>query len=488
MGDRSFPKLKRPGISTNQARESVLNLLQGSPRAFFERLRMFARAPEISGTGFILALALLVAVAWASGSRIPPANAAGPVDYTFTYQGRLDDGTGPVSGTYDFRFSLWDAVSGGNQVGNVIAADDLSVNDGYFTAQLDFGSFYAIAFDGEARWLETEFKKDSDASYTKFAVRKSLNGVPYAHSLRPRTRVNHTGTALHLKTTGETTNALEATASSTSGNASAVYAISSGPDGAGLAGYNDGGGYGIYASTNATSWARAGVLGASTNTSGIGVLGHSVEGYGVKGTIESWDWGTGIYGESFGGPAGSFSSRGVGATVFITTAYGTGYQALYTSGSGHVEGDLTWKAKTSYISVPAAAFQPSIFGDVSPFLGDPHHINTGDKLVIGSHNHDVYDYVAPVKLPQGATVTRLIFYWYDTHSSDNASVRLYCDSNEMAGATSSTGGYSSSEDTTISYATIDNWNYTYYLETTLPTQSNVWLRFVVIEYALTQPY
>ena len=33
------------------------------------------------------------------------------LDTTFTYQGRLNDSNGPASGTYDFRFVLFDSIT-----------------------------------------------------------------------------------------------------------------------------------------------------------------------------------------------------------------------------------------------------------------------------------------------------------------------------------------------------------------------------------------
>src|SRR5688572_23024492 len=69
----------------------------------------------------------------------------------FQYQGRLMDGGGPANGTYDLRFILFDAESGGAQVGSTVEKADVAVENGLFTTELDFG---APAFDGNARWLE----------------------------------------------------------------------------------------------------------------------------------------------------------------------------------------------------------------------------------------------------------------------------------------------------------------------------------------------
>ena len=45
------------------------------------------------------------------------AHAQGNIGTAFTYQGHLENGSGPVTDTCDFRFGLWDAASGGTQWG-----------------------------------------------------------------------------------------------------------------------------------------------------------------------------------------------------------------------------------------------------------------------------------------------------------------------------------------------------------------------------------
>ena len=50
----------------------------------------------------------------------------------FTYQGQLSDGGNPADGLYDFRFGLYDAETGGKQVGPTLDVDDLEVVRGYF--------------------------------------------------------------------------------------------------------------------------------------------------------------------------------------------------------------------------------------------------------------------------------------------------------------------------------------------------------------------
>lgn len=73
----------------------------------------------------------------------------------FTYQGRFTDTTTaqPTNGTYSMTFRLYDALSGGNQIGAPITAS-VTVVGGVFSAQLDFG---AAAFNTTgARYLEIQ--------------------------------------------------------------------------------------------------------------------------------------------------------------------------------------------------------------------------------------------------------------------------------------------------------------------------------------------
>lgn len=99
-----------------------------------------------------------------------------PLGNVFTYQGRLTEGSGPASGQYDFIFSLFDAASGGTQVGTQTLTNQ-TVSDGLFTVALDFG---ANAFGGEARWLQISVRVAGGPSYTNLAPRVALTPTPYA--------------------------------------------------------------------------------------------------------------------------------------------------------------------------------------------------------------------------------------------------------------------------------------------------------------------
>lgn len=99
------------------------------------------------------------------------------VGTAFTYQGRLMDGGSPATGEYDFQFILYDALSDGTQAGSTVIKDDVTVTDGLFTVQLDFG---AGVFTGEARWLGIAVKCSGEAGYTTLDPRQALTATPYA--------------------------------------------------------------------------------------------------------------------------------------------------------------------------------------------------------------------------------------------------------------------------------------------------------------------
>ncbi|MFN3763756.1 MAG: hypothetical protein ACK4WK_11235, partial [Anaerolineae bacterium] len=99
----------------------------------------------------------------------------------FTYQGQLKKDGNPITGTCDFRFRLWDAATGGNQISTTLWKQGVQLANGYFTIpDLNFGSG---AFQGEARWLEIAVKCAGDTDYVALFPRQRLNPTPYALAL-----------------------------------------------------------------------------------------------------------------------------------------------------------------------------------------------------------------------------------------------------------------------------------------------------------------
>jgi hypothetical protein len=87
----------------------------------------------------------------------------------FTYQGKLNDGGNPANGAYNLSFTLFSALTGGSQVGPVVAKA-VSITNGYFTTELDFGA----VFTGSDRWLEIK------VGSTILTPRQKVNPTPYA--------------------------------------------------------------------------------------------------------------------------------------------------------------------------------------------------------------------------------------------------------------------------------------------------------------------
>lgn len=99
----------------------------------------------------------------------------------FTYQGYLTDGGAPLTGICDLTFELWDADSGGGQVGGDVFLNNIAITDGRFTVTLnDADEFGPTAFTGNNRWLQIAVQCGTDPSPTVLTDRQPINPVPYA--------------------------------------------------------------------------------------------------------------------------------------------------------------------------------------------------------------------------------------------------------------------------------------------------------------------
>ena len=128
-------------------------------------------------TKYLLSTLVLISLLFVSGiASARPLNAA--LGTGFTYQGKLTDGGAPADGAYDFEFKLYDALSGGSQVGSTVPLGDVAVADGLFTVQLDFGN----VFDGTALFLEIGVRPGASiGAYTPLTPRQALTATPYAN-------------------------------------------------------------------------------------------------------------------------------------------------------------------------------------------------------------------------------------------------------------------------------------------------------------------
>ena len=103
-----------------------------------------------------------------------------PLGTSFSYQGKLQKDAAPYTGTADMLFRLYDDVGAGAQVGADVTLAGVTVTDGLFTVDLDFGN----VFDGSALWLEVQVLTPGEADYTALSPRQLLSAAPYAlHAL-----------------------------------------------------------------------------------------------------------------------------------------------------------------------------------------------------------------------------------------------------------------------------------------------------------------
>ena len=76
---------------------------------------------------------------------------------TITYQGQLQDATGPVTDTHEMTFRLFDSEAGAGQIGSEVSFSAVSVEDGLFQVDLNFGE---EAFSQGNVWLEIEVESN----------------------------------------------------------------------------------------------------------------------------------------------------------------------------------------------------------------------------------------------------------------------------------------------------------------------------------------
>ena len=101
----------------------------------------------------------------------------------FTYQGQLNSSNAPATGSYDFRFQIYNANN--SVVAVPLTNAPVGVTNGLFIVTLDFG---AGIFDGSMRSLEIGVRSFiasnniniNTNAYTVLSPRQTLTSVPYA--------------------------------------------------------------------------------------------------------------------------------------------------------------------------------------------------------------------------------------------------------------------------------------------------------------------
>jgi Chaperone of endosialidase len=112
----------------------------------------------------------------------PVGSLAAQNDTTFTYQGQLKLAGEVLNDTADFEFTLWDANAAGSMIGSVQSANNVTVVDGLFTVQLDFGVF---APNGEDRWLAIDVRSPAGGgAFTTLNPRQPITRAPFSIQTR----------------------------------------------------------------------------------------------------------------------------------------------------------------------------------------------------------------------------------------------------------------------------------------------------------------
>ncbi len=102
---------------------------------------------------------------------------ASPLGSAFIYQGVLNSGGGPANGSYDLQFAVFDALSGGTQIGMTLTNATTPVSNGLFAVTLDFG---AGVFTGPGRWLAIGVRTNGTGPFVSLSPRQPMLAVPYA--------------------------------------------------------------------------------------------------------------------------------------------------------------------------------------------------------------------------------------------------------------------------------------------------------------------
>ena len=139
---------------------------------------------------------------------------------SFSFQGRLNDGTTPANGSYDLQFRLFSAITGGAQIGTDVSRPNTTLINGVFSVMLDFG---ATAFnDPNAVFIEIGVKPNgSPNAFTILGPRQQLTVVPFAVRAMNATNADNATNAQNAQ------NATNATSALTAANASALNGLGS---------------------------------------------------------------------------------------------------------------------------------------------------------------------------------------------------------------------------------------------------------------------
>jgi hypothetical protein len=249
-----------------------------------------------------------------------PASPLVAVGSGFTYQGQLKSSNNPVNGTCDFQFSLYDAVSGGAQVGVMQTIPTVSVVNGVFTVVLNSGGEFGPAFTGDERYLAIAVRCPAGGgSYTPLTPRQRLSAAPYALSLKPEAEISAVVTGTNIITDA---GVLKVNNPASAGYCS--YAV-------GVRATADTGSTGKVFCDEAAVYGNGlwdGVLGTG-DLFGVGGVSRSTNGWGIYARADG-EHGTGLYVNTAG--KSSYGAYVINYSTVLTAGFGTYSVKGYPSG------------------------------------------------------------------------------------------------------------------------------------------------------------
>jgi len=288
-----------------------------------------------------------------------------------SYQGHLLDGGLPAQGLYDLECRVFDAAIDGIQLGQTVGIDDLLINGGLFSVELDF-----------------EYEFDAVSMFFEISLRPGAS-VDLYDVLMPRQQILPTPTAINA-----TYSVLAQNLTGTNWSDGGVSAFEGG-----LLLFGEGDDRAIINRADAlTADEYFGVHVTSTLTGGILVSNEDI----------------------LGVPSISYAVDGeVGASHSYTLNKKNRVWALEVGGSVAMEAD------SAGISSPQFRF-PSPRTQAVTISGDVFHSALGTPFIASFFGGGAYlstaggnaPLVAPVSLPNGATVTKLIGRLEDNAAGD----------------------------------------------------------------------
>ncbi len=344
---------------------------------------------------------------------------ASPLGAAISYQGKLVAGGVPANASYDFQFTLYDAVSSGMLVAGPVTKLGVPVSGGLFTVEIDFG---ASPYAGNALWLLIAVRPAGNGAYTSLAPRQPLDPAPYAlyskagvatdvvcagcvhatdvasgqivkslNSLKddvtlvaggPNVTITPAGSTI---TIAATTGALALPYAASASTASAGFSISNSGLGYGIEGTGTGGNAGVHGASQfdpgvyGSSDGAPGVQGHSTGSDGVWGRSDSIARYGVYGSVAAGTQNAGVGGESTASNGAGVKGRAdTGGDSYGVWGISSQGYAGYFEGKVHVTGNLEKPAGSFKIDHP---LDPANKYLSHSFVESPDMMNIYDGLV-----------------------------------------------------------------------------------------------------------